>query len=554
MATRFVFKGLSHMVRFTYIAPVVFFFSTGVIAADSTDVCNSSDSNPIIGYIEIDVGDIFDTEKAKENNWLFRTANALHINTKESVIRKDLLFKEKQKFSPRLVSESERRLRSRKYLNRVKIETTDNCDGTVDVHVKAREVWTFKPTVSFSRAGSNNNTSIGIEDTNFMGLGKSLSLSRSSDADRSYTVFEYYDPNTGFLNSSLQLNYSSNSDGYDHGIAWQKPFESLESKWSAGVSLDRYEELNYLYDAGEQVDRYLRASREFDIFYGWRVHLSDESVHRVMVGSTSVDHGFSSDVDTLDNSIVPEHNEFFYPWVEYQYLQESYIQTSNFRQINRIEDINLGWNFRLRVGYTSSELDVLDGMYAIESEVSKSQPITDNSMIVLNSKIEGFYGDEGLTNFKNTQNLALHWQNFESGQFFINYTESKIVNPLNHEYLTLGGDEGLRGFPSNYQTGDHSRLFNIEQRFYGHKELLSLFYLGGAVFFDGGHAWGGAPVEQTQEGWLRDVGFGLRLSNTRLGGRLDGGHNVIHFDVAFPLDADRDVDMMQFLVKVKSSF
>ena len=47
----------------------------------------------IIGEIRVNVGDIFDPSIPSEDNWLYRTANKLHINTRESVVRNQLLFK-----------------------------------------------------------------------------------------------------------------------------------------------------------------------------------------------------------------------------------------------------------------------------------------------------------------------------------------------------------------------------------------------------------------------------------------------------------------------------
>ena len=66
----------------------------------------------------------------------------------------------------------------------------------------------------------------------------------------------------------------------------------------------------------------------------------------------------------------------------------------------------------------------------------------------------------------------------------------------------------------------------------------------------GGRAWGApglGPVENF--GLLKDIGIGLRLgsSSSALG-------NVVHIDVAFPLDGARSIDGVQFLVQTKRSF
>ena len=89
----------------------------------------------------------------------------------------------------------------------------------------------------------------------------------------------------------------------------------------------------------------------------------------------------------------------------------------------------------------------------------------------------------------------------------------------------------------------------LEQRFFSDWYPFRLFHVGGAVFFDVGRAWGEAPVTASTNGWLKDVGFGLRLGNTRSGlGRMT------HIDLAYPLDGDGDLSNLQFLVSTKKSF
>jgi len=118
-----------------------------------------------------------------------------------------------------------------------------------------------------------------------------------------------------------------------------------------------------------------------------------------------------------------------------------------------------------------------------------------------------------------------------------------------HE-LTLGGDTGLRGYPLRYQAGSGTALVTLEQRFYTKYTLWKLADVGAAVFFDMGQAFGEPLLGPAENfGLLKDVGFGLRLGSTRsaLG-------NIIHLDIAFPLDGHGSIDSMQFLVQTKQSF
>jgi hypothetical protein len=90
----------------------------------------------------------------------------------------------------------------------------------------------------------------------------------------------------------------------------------------------------------------------------------------------------------------------------------------------------------------------------------------------------------------------------------------------------------------------------LEQRFFTRFSLWKIADVGAAVFFDMGRAWG-EPVLGPAEnrGLLKDIGFGLRLGSSRsaLG-------NVVHLDLAFPLDEHGFIDSPQFLVQTKRSF
>jgi hemolysin activation/secretion protein len=115
--------------------------------------------------------------------------------------------------------------------------------------------------------------------------------------------------------------------------------------------------------------------------------------------------------------------------------------------------------------------------------------------------------------------------------------------------ILLGGDNGLRGYPLRYLSGDSSALLTIEQRFFSDWYPFRLFRVGAAVFFDAGRSWGPSLAGYENPGILTDIGFGLRLGNMRSGlGRM------IHIDLAFPLNGDESIDSVQLLIEAKSSF
>ena len=117
------------------------------------------------------------------------------------------------------------------------------------------------------------------------------------------------------------------------------------------------------------------------------------------------------------------------------------------------------------------------------------------------------------------------------------------------QQLLLGGEEGLRGYPLRYQAGTSRALLTLEERYYTDWYPFRLFHVAGAAFFDMGRTWGTDVTGATSDGLLKNFGIGLRLGSSR-----SAFGNVIHIDLAFPLDGGDDIDSVQFVVETKVRF
>ncbi len=514
---------------------------------------DTADTHPI-QTISINIQPIFDESKPEENNWLFRTINYLHIDTRKSVIKNDLLFDEGDGYDKKLLEQSERILRTRRYLNNATISTQQSCHPTIAVDV--REVWTLVPEISYSHAGGKSSYGFGLHDSNFLGFGKTVNLTHTSTSQRTGNLFEYYDPNSGIADSIISLQYANNSDGIAKAASFTRPFVALETEWSAGVSYGELNEENTLYNAGKEVDRFAHTNRNDSIFYGIKLDASSrESIHRILMGYTSwKDNFLATGIAPKTSIFVPDDREYNYPWLEYQHIHDGYIKAYNIQQINRVEDINLGSEIHFRLGYAASPILAYDKSYVVNSNYKKAISLSENQLILADLGATGYYRAGDFYNSQIQSNISYHWQNFNRGQLFVGMTAARGFNLFADLPLELGGDTGLRGYPARYQAGDHLRLISVEQRFFGEKEWFSLFHIGAAAFYDEGHVWGESAIPQIQSGLLRDVGVGLRISGTRTGNREEGAHNVVHLDIAYPLDGGKDISKMQWIVKVKKGF
>src|SRR5690606_38589523 len=211
-------------------------FDISEIPQPAEDVTFPDDA--VVGDIVVTRYPIFNPNDPEENNALFRLVDTLHIDTRETVIRDQLLFETGDPLSKRVLSETARALRDSDYLYDARVWPYRICGNRVDVEVVTREVWTLSGGASFSREGGNDESSISISDDNFLGYGKTFSLSSTSSTDRDGIEFSYDDPNVGGSRYTLDLIYADNDDGFHSSIEVMRPFYSLDTRYAGGF---RYE-------------------------------------------------------------------------------------------------------------------------------------------------------------------------------------------------------------------------------------------------------------------------------------------------------------------------
>ena len=85
--------------------------------------------------------------------------------------------------------------------------------------------------------------------------------------------------------------------------------------------------------------------------------------------------------------------------------------------------------------------------------------------------------------------IAYLWRQGEKWRFYASGRYNHTRNLPQDKQLTLGGDTGLRGYPTRYQPGDRSYLVTLEQRYHSSAYPFGLFRVGYAAFVDVGQAW-----------------------------------------------------------------
>jgi hypothetical protein len=212
----------------------------------------------IIGAIEYDIRQIFDEHDARENSGLYHFADQLHVRTKESTIREQLLFRPGDRYRAQKLAETERNLRAVHYIYDAHVVPVKYAQGQVTVRVITKDVWTLSPGVSFGRSGGANSSSVDLSDSNLLGSGKSLALTHASNVDRRSTGVSYGDPNLLGSRWTLASGVVNASDGNERSFALAQPFYSLDTPWTATVKASQFDRTVSRYNLGNIVDQFKR--------------------------------------------------------------------------------------------------------------------------------------------------------------------------------------------------------------------------------------------------------------------------------------------------------
>lgn len=492
---------------------------------------------------------IFDLSKEEEDRWLYRWMNRLHIVTQAETITNQLLFRRGDGFDPRVLEESERLLRSNDYIYDASIDPILNPDGTVDVDVRTKDVWTLLPEFSFSREGGENEVVFGIEEDNLLGRGQHLQLVWSDEVERTSTVLEFSDRQIGSSWIGVDLGLADSSDGHTISLDVVQPFHALDSRQAGGISVLDTDRRETLYALGDEAAEYQRERLYARGFSGWSAGLRNGWVRRWTAGIVYDENDFSEVPEPDLPQVIPEDRKLVYPFIGYEILEDRYETSSNHNQIDRSEDFYLGTRIGMTLGWSDSgfgaDRDAL--VYGISANYSLGS--VSSKALLLAGRASGRIEDGDTVNAVVRFSADYYKRQSDKRLFF-----AQLSGAIGHDLdidnpVEIGGDTGLRGYPLRYQAGDSSIELNLEQRYYTDWYPWRLFRVGGAVFLDVGRVWGRNPIGAEQLGWISDMGFGLRLAPTRF-----GTTKVIHLDFAFPLDPADEIDSVQVLLEAKRSF
>jgi Surface antigen variable number repeat len=529
----------------------------------------------VVGEIEIVRNSIFSQSEIDSTvgslSFLRGTMNKLHVNTREYVIRKELLFAEGEVFRPGLLDETERNLRELGFLNQIKISAIDTTSaGKVNIRVEVRDSWSLKTNLTYSRSASGDTRwNVSLSEVNFLGQALTMGVGLGADENSSFHSVWFRKRRLTKAGLEVGVDYSQRQDGHFRNIFISRPFYALGDKWN--LETRAWDSLGnarfYLSNAGEAGEDPKRNAslyallpkhqKSFEISSLMRLSPADEGrVWRLGAGVQILDHIFDADGQSswvlsdgreTDLTFLTEPGQPFareqgttvFPFLWLRTQGRSWKKTSYVLQYGPTEDIPMDLSLSLKIGPTGAEMGSTTGFggasWRGEAIVSKWMNLATGLFLV-----QGF----GEWKSGSSEN-SFHRFNVHSGWLASHGAErspwlTRLVAEVGHgrnligdrAYL-LGLNRGLRTLDFDGMAGDRLVRWNVEQGKVTPWEVLGMAHLGFAAFYSGGVAWWDDEDRGLQDS-RHEVGVGVRLGPTRSANALTS-----KLDISWALDGSR---------------
>lgn len=284
-----------------------------------------------------------------------KIGNSAHIKTKEITIRNIMLLKKHDSLDAKLLYESERLIRSQRYIREVAIVPVEipNNKDSIDLKVRVLDSWSLIPTGSLS----STDGSIKLTERNILGYGHLISgnFKRRFDTKEKAVYGQYTINNIKNTFTRLDLNYAKEFDNDSRrSININRPFYSVITQNAGGF----YFENQLLTEIFPVNDTIQSSSFSFDFqeyWYGRAIKINSKSnseryYRNLIVALTYNEKRFGRSPDVIldpSNYFSNEKN-----WIGMLGIsRQKFYQDKFIFNYDIVEDIPYGENIALIIGH-----------------------------------------------------------------------------------------------------------------------------------------------------------------------------------------------------------
>jgi hypothetical protein len=449
----------------------------------------------------------------REKSLLVQLANHLHMNSRERVIRENLLFREREAVDARSFADTERLLRSLEMVRDARIIVIPADGDSVQVDVVVQDVWAI---ALDARIHSPDSVSGQVYYRNLFGFGHILETELALNRNEPGRIalrgsLEFENVGGSFLRS--RLSWSGLPDYQVREASIGRDFVAEKFKFAGGLVLN--ETLSRNADDTGQSFRIRSVFR--DVWLGRTFQpFGSHSKGRHLVGALRLLQQRFFDHPSLS----PTEKRIYYDRIlslgTLAYSQRDYYNSRLVYSPGTTEDIPHGMLIELSLGREFSQ-NTNRWYGSIEGSFGKYYQA---GYLYSGLALGGFLPDgkgaieEGVLGFHlaGFSRLA-HWRKAAFRQFArFNYIRG--LNRLPSEQLSLSDQEGIRGLKSPVLSGYHKINIQTESVIFDQTDWIGFSYALYA-FTDVGVI-GNQPGFPVGNPWYSGLGIGFRIYNDNL--------------------------------------
>lgn len=496
------------------------------------------------------VFDLADPDLGKRFGWAYRLVNDLHSTTHPEVIRRELLFAEGDCYDPLLLRDSERLLRSSRFISEAEIGGERLPDGTHRVVVTTQDDWSKRIELQTSSRGGFQATGLELREDNLLGTGQQVSAYyRQSLGERVYGV-AYATPQ--LFGSALDAEIAvgrTRDDGYLFSETLAFPFRGDLGRWAFRQHFeheDRY--FQFVKPGDDDLLRILfpERRREMDVggvfrlgqrgnFSLFGLALAGEwttypdgvrfarggEVGEDLLLLDSAGTGLDSQGSVRLMFLLGQRNVYF-------------VRRRALDAVRGAEDVRLGVEAELGIGRsvrTLSDDDDLALEIGVDAAEEFGNQVIAGGRLTMEAKRD-FDQPTAAPEWTNVLGQADAWTYWRAHPRHTVVAAASAAGGWNTTIpfqVTVGSATGLRGYPRYFLPGAQRVAGSLEVRSYLGWPYRRLLDLGSVVFVDAGRTWAGDDPYGVDSGVQTSAGFGLRAAFP------PDSRRTYRLDVGFPL-------------------
>jgi hypothetical protein len=466
---------------------------------------------------------VFDSIEAKF--WPWRLANAVHAETRESVVRRELLIDVGDRYDSALVAESERNLRALGVFRDVQILDVVTDSGLV-LFVRTADAWTTTLGLGLATSGTQSVLDLSVQEGNLLGTRTFAQVAYRNDPDRSSITAAFDSPRAIDHRIGVAASLVERSDGRARTASMRLPFLNLSSRAGGSVSAIVAEGRVLQFANGAVRDEFWRASALVRGDAAVAITAGPRGFVRAgLLGQWRRDDQVPyEDRDRVSETRTAAAGLYVSARVP------RFIRVRNMERIGRVEDLDLG------VAVTATAL-AAPRAWGYEQDGVGLSLGTNFSLTLPRAFVRMRLTGAALLTGEGTDSATVDGSATFVSQpglqhlIVLHGSGGQLRRPVPGREFDLGLGTGVRAFPAHAFTGDRYFILSGEYRLLLAPRLFGLVGVGVAAFGGTAGAWyNGEPSRRGTE-----FGAGLRLASIREAGsvwRLDVARRLAAGNVA----------------------